>query len=86
MRDGFGKYREEKGGKLFEYIGYWKNDLKEGYGKCFYYSEDFYAGEWKNDKRDGKMGDMFYKRGDRYRGAWKKDYKHGKGTLYYQNG
>ena len=42
-----------------EYIGEWKDDLKENKGMYFYFNEEnnleeFYLGEWKNNFRNGK--------------------------------
>ena len=41
-----------------QYIGQWKNDVKEGYGIYFYYNEtnleELYIGNWKNGKKNGK--------------------------------
>lgn len=45
-----------KSGSIFE--GNFKNDMKEGYGKMYYYpSGNFFEGEWKQDQKSG-MGTM----------------------------
>jgi hypothetical protein len=55
-RDGYGVYICDDKGKRsnYEYQGYWKNSLRDGHGKCYYYSGDLYVGEWKQGKRHGK--------------------------------
>lgn len=63
----------------YEYHGEWKQNLREGYGHCYYYNEELYVGEWKADKRHG-FGEIFTRKQDRYKGQWKNDMRDGKGT------
>ena len=49
LRDGYGTFicgdRKKQSG--YEYIGHWKENLREGKkGKCFYFNEEFYIGDW----------------------------------------
>ena len=71
-----------------EYIGEFKNNLRNGKGILYYNkndNRDRYEGEWKNDKREGK-GICYFKNGDRYEGEWKNDKMEGKGIFYFNNG
>ena len=42
-----------------EYIGYWKNDTRDGHGSLRTYSlernalQTFYVGDWQNDQKNG---------------------------------
>ena len=87
VRDGFGIYvcADKEKRSNYEYIGSWKNNLREGEGKCYFYNGDLYVGDWKQGKRHGK-GDHFYRKGERYTGEWKNDMKDGTGTLVSTNG
>lgn len=87
VRDGFGIYicADKEKRSNYEYIGAWKNNLRDGDGKCYFYNGDLYVGDWKAGKRHGK-GDHFYRKGERYTGDWKSDYKEGFGTLVSSNG
>ena len=56
FKEYFGYYKYEN---KDEYIGEWKDDLKENKGMYFYFNEEnnleeFYLGEWKNNFRNGK--------------------------------
>ena len=63
FKEYFGYYKYENND---QYLGEWKNDVKENNGIYFYYNEkennkeEFYLGEWKNGKRNGK-GIYFWK-------------------------
>ena len=86
-RDGWGVFycaNKEKRTN-YEYEGQWRDNLREGQGKCYYYNEELYVGEWKAGKRHGE-GELFTRKQDRYKGNWKNDLRHGKGTLISQNG
>eukprot|EP00347_Sterkiella_histriomuscorum_P007834 403347387 len=87
LRDGFGVYicSDKEKRSNYEYIGNWKNNLRDGEGKCYFYSGDLYVGAWKQGKRHGQ-GDHFYRKGERYTGDWKNDMKDGTGTLVSSNG
>lgn len=67
------------------YIGYMKNDQKNGYGTFRYRGGDRYEGQWKDDKKNGK-GTCCYINGDCYKGEWKNDRREGFGVCYYANG
>ena len=49
LREGYGQYvcGDKDKRSNYEYIGQWKNNLREGPGKCFFYNGDFYVGDWK---------------------------------------
>jgi hypothetical protein len=36
-----------------EYQGYWKNDMRHGFGEFTYANGDCYIGLWENDKQNG---------------------------------
>ena len=63
FKEYFGYYKYENND---EYLGEWKDDIKENKGIYLYYNEkennieEFYLGEWKNGKRNGK-GIYFWK-------------------------
>ena len=69
----------------YEYHGMWREGVREGHGKCYYYNEDLYVGDWKADKRHG-FGELFTRKQERYKGMWKNNMKDGKGTLTSHNG
>jgi len=87
LRDGYGIYicADKEKRSNYEYLGYWKNNLRDGEGKCYFYNGDLYVGDWKAGKRHGK-GDYFYRKGERYTGDWKNDMREGQGTLVSSNG
>ncbi|MCQ2820080.1 MAG: C2 family cysteine protease [archaeon] len=76
--------KKEGRGALIEkdkyFIGYFKNDKKEGPGKEFNKVEDqlVYDGEFKDNLRDGK-GKYFYVNGDTFEGSFVKGKMHGMG-------
>ena len=49
-RHGQGKYIGADRSKRhnYEYEGNWVGDVREGFGKCWYYSEELYVGHWQN--------------------------------------
>ena len=69
----------------YEYHGGWREGLRDGHGKCYFYNEDLYVGHWKAGKRHGE-GELFTRKGDKYKGQWKNDMKDGKGTFTASNG
>ena len=87
LRDGYGVYicSDKEKRSNYEYMGNWKNNLRDGFGKCFFYSGDLYVGNWKLGKRHGH-GDHFYRKGERYTGDWKNDAREGSGALVSSNG
>ena len=66
-----------------KYIGEYKNDKKDGYGKFYLDNNMIYEGEWKNDKKDGYG--IFNLNNLLYEGEWKNDKKEGYGIMHYQN-
>ena len=55
------------------YVGSFKNDLREGYGKMFYAANgEVSEAMWKADKREGKGTLKFYN-GDFYEGNFEED-------------
>jgi len=49
VRDGFGMYicADKEKRSNYEYVGQWKNNLREGQGKCCFYNGDLFVGEWR---------------------------------------
>lgn len=84
IREGYGvmKYADEKS----SYIGYYKNNLKHGYGKYIYYNGDIYEGNFIDGVKCGKgkfishneYGSLIYE------GEWKNDMKNGFGKYLYK--
>jgi hypothetical protein len=35
------------------YEGNWSNNVRDGFGACYYINGDFYLGYWSNNKRQG---------------------------------
>ena len=67
-----------------KYIGEYKNNKKEGYGKMYYSEGNKYEGEWKNNEREG-YGILFVNGNIYYEGDWKNNYSEGYGTIYFSN-
>lgn len=87
MRDGYGVYycADKDKRSNYEYHGQWRDNLRQGHGKCFYYNGDLFVGNWKSGKRHGP-GEHFYRKGDKYTGDWRSDMRDGQGTLTANNG
>ena len=51
-----------------KYIGYWKNDNREGRGS-FRYENTTYIGNWKNDYKHGK-GKSYLSNGNKVEQEW----------------
>ncbi|TVZ57182.1 MORN repeat protein [Lutibacter sp. Hel_I_33_5] len=66
------------------YIGNFKNDKRDGFGKLTFKSGTSYIGEWKDNKKTG-TGSYSYSNGDVYIGEWKEDKLHGLGAYYFKN-
>jgi len=66
---------------IFE--GYYKNGLKNGYGKYAFFSGELYEGNFKDGAISG-FGKIIYKNGDEYVGFWKNNMKHGKGEFTWK--
>lgn len=98
LKDGFGKlvinksdtndYGEEIVGT--KYIGYFKNDEKDGDGVFFEINNNLenikrYSGSWKKNQKNGK-GAYFYGDCLLYEGYFLNDKYDGKGIAYFNNG
>jgi len=73
-----------------QYIGDWKDNMKEGYGIKLYDNKDKYEGYWKNDMRHGKgtywvcIGKNKYRK--LFTGDWFENNKDGQGIYFYKDG
>ena len=67
------------------YLGYWKNDKREGKGRNNYSNGNVYQGTYKNGKKEGN-GMYKWKNGDIYVGEFKNDLKDGAGKYKFRNG
>ena len=66
------------------YLGYFKNNKRNGKGKMNYLNDDKYIGNFINDEKNG-FGKIYYSNGDKYKGFFKNDKKNGKGIFNYNN-
>ncbi len=69
-----------------KYIGEFKNDKFNGYGKYYHLANDkykgyYYEGEWLNNKRHG-VGTVIWPDGNKYVGEQKNGQLHGFGTYF----
>ena len=80
--DGYGTYYWDSGDK---YVGYWKNDVRQGKGTMTWATGEKYYGDYYNDKKHGK-GRITWKDGGSYDGDWRDDYMTGKGTMTWADG
>ena len=55
-----------------EYVGEWKDDKRDGRGKCTLPGGGMFDGVWSQDVRHG-LGTFTYPNGDIFEGEWKKD-------------
>jgi|GEM_PF-4907564 len=71
----------------YDYDGYTKNNLPDGYGKATFKDKKYgvYEGYFIQGKRHGQ-GTQTWPSGDKYTGAWKDHKKHGQGTYTWPNG
>lgn len=78
IREGFGvmKYSDKKS----SYSGYYKNNLKNGYGKFIYNNGDIYEGEFLNGIKSGN-GKYTFNDGQTYEGGFLNDVMWGYGKL-----
>ena len=67
------------------YLGYWKNDKRDGKGRNNYSNGNVYQGTYKNGKKEGS-GMYKWNNGDIYVGEFKNDLKDGAGKYKYRNG
>jgi len=56
----------------WRFIGEVKNEMREGFGVCYYKNGDVYRGQWKMDKREG-LGVLTFSNGDILRGELEDD-------------
>lgn len=69
----------------FEYLGEFKDDEKDGRGKCIFTNGNIYIGGFKSDLMNG-IGQMLYKNNDEYIGGWGNGQKHGHGIYRWGDG
>ena len=83
--EGKGTYKFfQESGKELEYVGHFKNDMKDGNGTCELPNGCVYTGQWKEDLMDG-IGKMHYVSDDEYLGNWKHGKKEGHGMYTWKN-
>ncbi|MFN3316569.1 MAG: hypothetical protein ACK40K_07140 [Raineya sp.] len=66
------------------YIGEWKENKREGWGKHTFKDGSIYEGYFENDQRNG-FGTYYYYSGEVYRGYWKNDLMDGEGEISSNN-
>lgn len=71
-------------GEELEYVGNFKNDMKNGNGLCKLPNNCLYIGEWKDDVMEG-IGKMVYSSDDEYLGNWKNGKKEGHGVYTWKD-
>lgn len=67
------------------YIGNWKENKREGYGKMVWPSGECYEGLWVSDKQRG-MGKQTWTSGNFYLGEFENDQKEGLGEYHWKDG
>lgn len=65
------------------YIGEFKDNKKNGFGKMTYVSGNVYEGNWEKGKKSG-YGKMIYASGNVYEGEWKNNKRNGFGRMIYK--
>lgn len=85
--EGKGSYifAQEDSSQPIEYIGEFKDNLKDGNGMYILPNKNIYIGQWKNDVIHG-IGKMIYDSKDEYLGNWKNGKKEGHGIYTWKNG
>uniref|UniRef100_A0A7M4E3L1 ALS2 C-terminal like n=1 Tax=Crocodylus porosus TaxID=8502 RepID=A0A7M4E3L1_CROPO len=76
-------------GNEMVYKGYFKDDLRQGFGILEDTSAEHpfkYTGQWENDKKNGYGVWDDKNRGERYIGMWQDDHRHGHGIVVTQSG
>ena len=68
-----------------KYIGNWKNNKKEGYGKLVSQNGDYYEGNWISDRQHG-LGKQGWSSGNFYLGQFASDLKEGLGEYHWKDG
>ena len=82
IKEGFGIQIWEEGSK---FIGYFKNDKSNGYGRFLDDYNNCLAGNFIEDKLGG-FGIYSCNNGTKYVGEWKNDLQHGIGIEYWKDG
>ena len=68
------------------YIGYWKNDMKNGKGKLIDNKDKIiFEGNFDNNKKNGN-GILIFVNGDKYEGNFREDIREGKGIYFWKDG
>lgn len=80
--DGFGKYQYTNG----YYEGFFKNKLKEGYGKYVWNKSGTYIGQWKDDRMNGVGVYEALNTTESHFGHWENGLLHGKGMKFLADG
>ena len=85
IREGRGAFKYSNDNLLF--VGYWKNNMKNGKGKIYNFEEKniIFEGEFFNDKKQGK-GNLIFLNGDKYEGEFNNDKREGKGIYFWKDG
>lgn len=68
-----------------EYMGQFKDNLKDGKGQYIFPNNNKYIGYFKDDMIEG-IGQMIYANGDEYIGNWKRGKKNGDGIFKWSDG
>ena len=85
IREGKGAFKYTSPENL-TYIGYWKNDMKNGKGKLIdNKNKIIFEGNFDNNKKNG-IGKLIFINGDKYEGNFKEDIREGKGTYLWKDG
>jgi hypothetical protein len=85
IREGKGAFKYSSPENL-TYIGYWKNDMKNGKGKLIdNKNKIIFEGNFDNNKKNG-IGKLIFINGDKYEGNFKEDIREGKGTYLWKDG
>ncbi|KKY02975.1 hypothetical protein VN21_00265 [Paraclostridium benzoelyticum] len=71
-------------GSELEYVGDFKEDMKNGNGICELPNKCLYIGQWKDDVMEG-IGKMIYASDDEYLGNWKHGKKEGHGIYTWKD-
>ena len=66
-----------------KYDGYWKNDIREGEGKIYFF-EGYYQGIWKNNEFNGNV-EIFYYNKKIFRGILKNGKREGEAIIINEN-
>ena len=82
-------WHECPGVRIFEngdkYIGYFRDNKKDGRGKYYFTNGDWYDGDFNDNKIDGR-GIYYFNNGDKYSGYFSDNKKDGRGIYYFNNG